>query len=161
MKKLWVIVVAILLFTGCSKNYETMNDAYEPIEPAAVKTVVFSMPEDAAVPVISGDNGKIYFCDGYEITVQTLNAGNLDKTLETLTGFIGDHLTVMQTSIGGIHRYSCAWTAAGEGGDQIGNVTILDDGNYHYCLSVLAPSQEAGSLQATWAALMSSFQLQG
>ena len=159
MKAVWLIALCALLMAGCSKNYETMNDAHLPIEPAAAKIAEFSLPQDAALPVVSGEGGKIYFCDGYEIVYQTLDGGNLDKTLREMTGFGRKDLTVVQTNSGGIDRYSCVWTSAGEAGDQVGKLVILDDGHYHYCLGALASSQEAGSLQTTWASLLGSFRV--
>lgn len=159
MKAVWLIALCALLLTGCSKNFETMNDAYEPIEPVAAKIAEFSLPQDAALPVVSGADAKIYFCDGYEIFYQTLDGGDLDRTLRELTGFGRKDLTVVQTSSGGTERYSCVWTSAGEAGDQVGKLVILDDGYYHYCLGVLASSQEAGSLQEVWTSLLGSFHL--
>ena len=56
-------------------------------------------------------------------------------------------------------RYDCAWTAAGETGSRIGRATILDDGNYHYTMTVMADSADAGTLQETWQELFATFQV--
>ncbi len=126
----------------------------------APQVITFDLPEDAAAQVISGENGTLYFCDGYEIMVQTLSSGDLNRTLQTLTGYSADALTVIETATSNVKRYESAWTAAAEEGDQVGRTVILDDGNYHYCLSVMASAREAGSLQECWQALFSSLALQ-
>ena len=162
MKKLWIIVAFALLMCGCAaQTFETVDDVYAQQPEIAPQKISFQIPEDAAAQVMENDNGRLYFCDGYDIMVETLSAGDLNKTIETLTGYAADALTIMETSVSGIERYECVWTAAGEAGDQVGRAVILDDGNFHYALSVMAAAQEAGSLQECWEELMRTFQIQG
>ncbi len=161
MKKLCILFVLALLLTGCAApTFEVITDDY--IAPADVPTprkIQFDIPEDAAAQTIAGDTGRLYFCQGYEIWEEILEAGDLERTLQTLTGYDSQNLTVMKISSGEIPRYECAWTCAGENGDQVGRCVILDDGNFHYCVSVMAASQEAGSLQKTWMAILSTVQV--
>ena len=163
MKKLgMMILAAVLLLAGCSAApvYETLDGVDVNGQLPAAKTIRFDLPEDATVQTVQGGPGRIYFCDGYEIMVETVSAGDLDKTLRSLTGFSRDALTLMQTKVDGVDRYSCVWTSVGEGGEQIGRATILDDGGYHYCLSVTAPAQDALELQPVFSALFASFTLE-
>ena len=155
------MVVCLLILSGCSatETMETIGDSYDQLV-IAPQMVKFAVPNDASSQVISGDSGTIYFCEGYEIVVQTMSGGNLDSTLRSVTGYPKDALTVVETSDAYADRYECVWIAAGEGGDQVGRTAILDDGNYHYCLSVMAPAQEAGSLQEVWQSLFLSLELQ-
>ena len=161
MRKFGIIIVLALMMSGCSaaETFERVEDVYAGHEAAEVKTITFTVPEDAASQVMESEHGRIYFCDGYEIMVQTLSSGDLNRTLQTLTGFARDNLTVMETASSDFDRYECVWTAAGEAGDQVGRVAILDDGKYHYCLSVMAVAQEAGSLQNSWNDLFTSIDL--
>ena len=162
MKKLWAIVGLALLLTGCgvSETFETLADDYAAVQSSAPQKLVFAVPDDAAEQVMQSESGTLYFCDGYEITVQTLHAGDLDRTLRAITGYGEESLTVMRTENGNMKRYACTWTAAGEAGDMVGRTLIVDDGNYHYCLSVTANAQEAGSLQESWNALFRSVEIQ-
>lgn len=162
MKKLGMIILAAaLLLSGCAAPvYETLDGVDVNGQVPAAKTICFDLPEDATVQTVQGGPGRIYFCEGYEIMVETMSAGDLDKTLRSLTGFTRDALTLMQTKVDGIDRYSCVWTSIGEGGEQIGRATILDDGGYHYCLSVTAPAQDALKLQPVFSDLFASFTLE-
>ena len=92
---------------------------------------------------------------------ETLEAGDIGKTVKSVTGYPSESMTVLETSVSEVKRYECAWTAVTETGDIVGRAVILDDGSYHYVLSVMAPAQEAGSLHSTWDELFASYTLQG
>lgn len=156
MKKLCILLLCILLLTGCAaeETFETVADVYGEQNLPEPKEVLLSVPKDAQV--IAGEEGVLYLCDGYEITVETLSSGDINETLRKLTGFESDDLTVMETAQMGQSRYECVWTAAGEGGDMVGRVAVLDDGCYHYCVTVTGAAENA-SLQETFQTLMAGF----
>lgn len=161
MKKLLLLLLPILL-AGCSNqaDFETMSDMYLEPQPARADTVTFSVPNDAAVTVMENEAlGSIYLCDGYTITVQTVPAGNLDATLRDITGYSKENIRLMQRDFEGKTRYSCVWTAAGEGGDQVGRAEILDDGDYHYILSVMGDAASAGDLAEAWQEIFATFNI--
>ena len=163
MKKLGMMILAmVLVLTGCGAApvYETLDGVDVHGEVPAMKKVIFDLPEDASVQTVQGTAGRIYFCDGYEIMLETFSAGDLDRTLRNVTGFSRDALTLMQTKLDGITRYSCVWSSIGEGGEQVGRATILDDGGYHYCLSVMTAAENALQLQSVFTALFESFTLE-
>ncbi len=162
MKKFWILIPLVLLLTGCraQETFETVNDVYAEPNEIPAQQVMLMLPEDAAVPAMESDTaGKLYLCDGYTVTVQTLEAGDLNRTLKETTGFSRENLAVMETGQEKLRRYECVWTAAGEGEDQVGRATILDDGNYHYVVTVMASASQAGDLSQTWNQLFSSFSL--
>ena len=119
-----------------------------------------SLPKEALTPTLqNAEAGKLYLCDGYTLSVQTMQAGDLDATMRSLTGFSREQLTVMETMKHGIKRYDCVWSAAGEGGDQVARSVILDDGNYHYAVTVMADFASAGDLAATWKSILNTVSL--
>ena len=65
----------------------------------------------------------------------------------------------MEYRLGNVQCYECVWVSAGEGGDQIGKMRLLDDGDHHYVLSVMAPAEKAEQLADTWDKLFASFHL--
>ena len=160
MKKVCVIFAMVMLLSGCAaqQTFETVGDDYAQ-QVIAEQTVHYRLPEDAAYQTVQSEYGQLYFCDGYEMTVQTMPAGDLNETLRQLTGFPKDDLTVIQTSLTDASKYECVWTAAGEGGDMVGRAVILDDGNYHYCMTVMAMQEHAAQLRDTWKTLIDSFTL--
>lgn len=161
MKK-WIPVIALLLIlTGCTQvDFETMSDEYVQSDLPAAHTVILALPQEATATVMEADDaGKLYLCDGYTVSVQTLTGGDLDATLRKITGFSRDALTVMETKQGNFKRYESVWSAAGETQDQIGRVVILDDGNFHYAVSVMADYTTAGDLADTWQEILSSVSL--
>ena len=122
---------------------------------AQMRQLQVDLPKEAGVPTLqSEDAGRLDVCNGYTLTVQTLESGDLDATLRGVTGFAREQLTVMETMKRGIKRYDCVWSAAGEGGDQVARAVILDDGNYHYAVTVMADFASAGDLADTWQSIL-------
>ena len=161
MKKICVILAVILLLSGCAakETFETVGDENIQQVAGAAQQIQVVLPQEAAAQTVQNEYGQLYFCDGYEITLQTMEAGDLDRTLRQLTGFGADSLTVIETGLTAAARYDCVWTAAGEGGDMVGRAAILDDGSYHYCMTVMAAEEDAGALRDTWKDLFDSFTL--
>ena len=160
-KRIVCLLLLGLLLTGCGarETFETVADLYE--QPAAVaQNLHLDLPKEAAAPAVaSEDAGNLYICDGYTLTVQTVSGGSLDATLSQVTGFTSDRLTVMHTKQADADRYECVWTCAGETGDQVGRTVVLDDGSYHYAVSVMAPAEKAGDLSQTWRDLLASISI--
>lgn len=162
MKKCWIVLALVLFLAGCGaqETFETVSDALDAPAMAQMQQVQLVLPDEAALPSMeNSDAGKIYLCDGYTVTVQTMEAGDLDKTLRQSTGFAKNQLTVMETERDGITRYECVWSAAGEGGDQVGRAVVLDDGCYHYVVTVMADFERAGDLTKTWQGILDSVTL--
>lgn len=161
MKRIGLIVILVLLLCGCGaeQTMETLGNVWQEQEAAVPLEVTLTLPQEAGIQTIRSDHGQIWFCRGYEITTQTLPSGNISATVQNITGFQKDALTFLQTSAGQIDRYECVWVAAGEAGDEVHRAVILDDGSFHYVLTVCAAAEEAGSLQASWDALLDSFSL--
>lgn len=156
-----IIALSALVLTGCGarETFETVSDTYIISAAAEQKTILLELPEEAASPAMeSGDTAQVYLCDGYAIMLEILPAGDLDQTLRTLTGFSKDELMLIQTG-DTVQRYDCVWSSQAEEGDMIGRAAVLDDGNYHYTLSVLAEAELAGALESTWNALFAGFAL--
>lgn len=159
MKKVVVFLLLAVFLAGCGAEptYETITDSI-PIEPVAVQQQFYvSLPQEAAAPTFEdGSDAELYVCQGYTISKQVLESGDLDKTLQTLTGYSREELELIKTRQGSADRYDFVWTATGEEGLQLGRACILDDGNYHYTLSALAEEAMAGNLQSTFREMFDS-----
>jgi hypothetical protein len=88
--------------------------------------------------------------------VQTLAAGDVGATVRSLTGFEKNALTVVETWQEDCARYDFIWVSTGEQGENVHRGLILDDGNFHYCVTVMADAATVGSLEEEWNALFSS-----
>lgn len=153
MKKCWIILLVALLLSGCGaqETFETVSDDYPVAAATELKEVQLSLPDDAAAPLDQAEDGsKIYMCDGYTITVQTMESGDLDRTFREISGYPKEELTVMKTMRNGIDCYESVWCTAGEEEEQICRSVIFDDGNYHYGITVMANYSMAGQLSDTW-----------
>lgn len=161
VKKYVIFLLVVILFSGCAAEdtFETVADEWAQSAAAPVADIILTLPEEAAAPVSQSENGALYQCDGYDILIQTLEAGDLDATLRTVTGYGKENLTVLETRSGGLKRYDLVWSSLGEAGEQVGRACILDDGNYHYALSVLGDAHRMGDFEAVWEALFSSYSL--
>lgn len=164
MKKgMSIVLLLAVLLCGCQKQeaYETMHDELPQLEKPVAYAPVFNLPGDALEQVFAGENtGKVYFCDGYVLSMQVLPGGDLQSTVQQTSGFASERLPMMKTEQEDATRYEFVWTAVGETGSQMCRCAILDDRNYHYVLTAMADANQAGELtQTAWNALFSSFRL--
>ena len=159
MKKCLMTVLLLCFLTGCRspEAYETMTDLYYTPQPPEPAQITLWLPENGALSVMeSEDAGTIYLCDGYSVSLQTLEAGDMDATLCAVTGYAADALRGISWEQNGLSRYECAWATTGEGGDQVGRTVVLDDGAYHYVITVMGQAELAGAMAETWQAIMDS-----
>lgn len=162
MKKIVLIVLLALGLSGCAQKQEleTIGNPCVAVLESNPQTIQVSLPEEISTPVIQNEeNGKLYLCEGYTLTLQTLEGGDINRTIKSCTGFSKDELTVLETTHDDVKRYDCVWTAIGEGADQVGRLAVLDDGAYHYVLTVMAQMDEAGELSDKWQEIFNSFAL--
>ena len=161
MKQFIAILMITLLLCGCSAEETVETIADELIVPvmAQPKEISVSLPGEAAMPAVEGSSGRIYVCEDYEIVIQTYPSGDLNATIQEVSGYARDILTVMETNQNGADRYDFVWASAGEGGDQLGRAVIWDDGDYHYTMAVTRPADTTETSQITWNQVFSSFAL--
>lgn len=162
MKKILAFLLLTALLSGCGakETFETVDDII-PAEPV-VSPQQFSvqLPESAAAPTFQDENsGELYVCQGYTISKQIMESGDLEKTVKTLTGNNCDELELIKTLHDNCDRYDFVWTAAGEDGLQLGRACILDDGNYHYTVTAMAQEESAGQLRQTLQEMFDSCKL--
>ena len=158
MKICWLLMAAALLLTGCAgeETFETVADEPVAAVMAEPREITVALPEEAAVPVMRNGAQEIYLCDGGEIILETCAGGDLGRTIRAISGFERDNLTVMKTKQENLDRYEFVWAAASEEGERMGRAVILDDGQYHYCLTLL---KDADSRVAAWETVCASFRL--
>ena len=161
MKKYLPLFFAVLLLTGCGaeETFETVAD--EQVLPAMAQPqeILVSLPGETAMPAMESENGRFYMAGDYEIHIQTLESGDINRTVKTLSGFEKDALTVMETDRDGMRRYEFVWSCAGENGDRLGRAVILDDGSYHYTMTVLRDADTTETSQIVWNDVFASFAL--
>lgn len=126
---------------------------------ASPRQVVAQLPPEAAAPASESDEGKIYICDGYEIVLQTLEGGDLEKTIRSVSGYGREAVTVVESWQADYKRYDLVWACAGEKGERICRGTILDDGNFHYVLCVMADADRVRDFEEAWSLLFGSYSL--
>lgn len=156
-------ILAVLLLTamlcGCAGQevLETVSDEQMIPVMAQPGKITVSLPGEASLPTMENDNGRLYLCQNYEIAVQTLMGGDLDATLRDLTGYGREDLTVLETLRSDMPCYEFVWACAGEEGEQLGQGILMDDGVYHYCMTVLWDAEDSQSGQTVWSEVFSSF----
>lgn len=160
MRKLWILILAALLLTGCGRaeTMETVADIWDVPAAAIPRQIHVELPEEGSTEALESDTGRLYVTDNYSLSLETLASGDLDATLTQLCGRGREGLTVMETESGGIKRYDFVWAAAGETGEMLGRGAILDDGDYHYCMTVLRPADGGSPLM--WNQVFDSFGLE-
>lgn len=161
MRRIWMAAALALLLSGCGakETLETVSDTIiEPV-PAAPAQISVRLPDNAVAPVLESESEQVYLCEDYEIVVETHASGDLDATIAAISGYDREQLTVMQTQQDGVARYDFVWVSAGETGDRLGRAVILDDGSYHYCMSVLRDAENQEKSQVVWSDVFASFSL--
>ncbi len=161
MRRWMCVVFVALLLCGCKaeETFETVADVWAEQEKPPVREISVKLPGEAVVPAVESGSGRMYQCQDYEIYIQTLDSGNLDATIQTVTGYSREELTVMETLLEGVSRYEFVWTSAGETGDRLGRGVVLDDGEYHYVMTVLRDAQTTKTSQIVWSEVFDSFSL--
>lgn len=163
LKRIWITILTAALLTGCGAQptFETVGDAMDQPVSAAAASILLELPNDFSEPVFGSDTSDhIYIGEDFTVMLQTVPAGDLNGTLESCTGYSRDGLTVVETEKYGLKSYACTWSAAGEGTEQICRMEILDDGSFHYVLTVMADADKAGELAQTWQELFASFRVE-
>lgn len=162
MKKVLMILLLAAILTGCSKEkmMETVSDVQDAPVIAPMQQIMVQLPPEMASPVLeSEDMGALYECDDYSVTVQTVEAGDLQESIRNATGMEIDNLQIIQTGQGSAKRYRWVWASGGDTGVQVGRGCILDDGTYHYVLTALTNEEMAGKVQPVWNEIFASFRL--
>lgn len=161
MKRFVRLLLSCLVLAGCAsqETMETVADEWVEEAMAPAREIRVQLPEEAAVPTVEGSSGRIYLCRDYEIVLQTLESGDLNATIRELSGYNREDLTVIESQPQGLKRYDFVWTAAGEGGDRIGRAVILDDGTWHYTMSVMRDADTVETSQIVWRTVFESFTL--
>ena len=160
MKKWALCLLFVVFLSGCAaaETFENVEDVLVQPAMAEVGEITLTLPPEASSQTMLGNDGdKLYFCDGYTVAVQIMSRGDLDRTCRQLCGFGADGVNILETSANGQRRYDWVWTAAGEGGDVVGRVVVIDDGKYHYCVSLQTQAQMAWELESAWSELLRSF----
>ncbi len=142
------------LLAGCvAPTFETIADG-DPaqIVVADAKQILLELPKSAVTDVVTQDY-QVYLCDGYVVWVQTMDGGDFNGTIQELSGFTRDQLMVMESREGDFRRYDWIWTAMSEEGELVFRAAVLDDGQYHYCLTAMAE----GNVMADWNDVFASF----
>ena len=161
MKKCLMFVLLPLLLMGCGaeETYETIADEQAAPVMAQPRQIAVRLPEDAVTPVLDSAGEQVYLCDDYEIVVEILESGDMQETICHISGYDREDLTVMETFFDGVSRSEFVWACSGEEEDRIGRAVILDDGDYHYCLSVVRDASTTENSQIVWEDVFSSFSL--
>lgn len=152
-----MVIACFLCGCGRAETFETVADEMVLSVSARPKQILLTLPEDTLLPAMETDSGTLYLCDGYDVAVQTLESGNLDATVRSISGFDSDDLTVIKTQCGDCACYEFVWTAATELGEQVGRARILEEGGYHYVLSATAPAKKSTEYQEIWNGIFDSF----
>lgn len=161
LKKMWIIAALSLLLCGCGSEevFETVADEWAAPVMAQPREISVRLPDNAVAPVLESDIEQVYLCDDYEIIMEQTASGDLRSTIRNICGYEKEQLTVMETQWEDVKRYEFVWVSAGEEGDRLGRAVILDDGNYHYCMSVLRDAGEQEQSQVVWRDVFGSFTL--
>lgn len=161
MKKYAVSLLCALLLCGCAgeETFETIADEVLVPVMAQPREISVQLPDNAVAPVLGTDSAQVYLSTDYEIILETLSSGDINATIQAISGYEAEKLTILKTRQGDADRYEFVWACAGESGDRLGRAVVLDDGSHHYCMSVLRDTGDTGESQIVWSEVFDSFAL--
>lgn len=161
MKKflLWLVLALSLAGCGEAEVFETVADEMVQSVMAEPREIRLTLPEEAVLPAMETDNGTLYICKDYDVSIQTLESGDLEGTIRSVSGFEMYDLSIMETTVSDADCYEFVWTSAGEWEAQVCRCRILDDGNYHYVLTAMIDADLIGEYQEIWNGMFQSFSL--
>ena len=161
MKKWVVVLLCPLLLAGCAaeETFETVADELVVSVMAQPAQISVELPDDAVAPVLESGSEQVWMCDDYELIIQTVESGDLNATVQSISGYPKEELTILETQNQNVTRYEFVWASAGELGDYLGRAVVLDDGNYHYCRSVLRDAADTEETQIVWNEVFQSFEI--
>lgn len=157
MKKKALIVgltLAAALLSACSAQthtaWETVDD--EIVESCAcwqqeARTLHFDVPQDAVLQSETEDGTRRLYTaeDGaYEITAEVLLDVSEKSVVRTLTGFLDDRITPVETTRDGKKECRFAWYAGSDEGGRLLRADAIFDAPYCYVL-VFASDEGSGA----------------
>ena len=107
MRKWWLMIGLSALLVGCGQKqeYESVMDTVVTFAPAQKKDVIINLPEDAVQEALASlENGSMYLCENYTVTVQTVKSGDLSSTVRQVTGYLPENLPIIETMQGDCKR---------------------------------------------------------
>ena len=145
MKKLWWLIFAVLMICGCTADpvYETMGNVWDnpqvQSEPASIE---FGLPDDAQMEVMESDGlARSYRIGEWMLWTEICNGGDVEATMEALTGL--EDPRIISHPAGVYTCYETAWAVGEEAGEFLVRTAVIPKGQYHYCLSIKYPQEDA------------------
>ena len=147
MKNIIIFLLTILTMTGCATEptFETIGNVWDnPQMQASPASIEFALPDDAQMEVMeSTDTCKSYQIGDWMLWTEIHSGGDVAATMETLTGINTDALNIISHPVGNYQCHETAWAASGEEGEYVIRTAVIPYGQYHYCLSMKAPKEDA------------------
>ena len=161
MRRFALLLGFLLVLAGCGTEevFETVSDDMAIQVSAEPMEIYVDIPDDSVMPVMESNFGRVYICNDFDVAVQTLEAGDLDATVRTVSGFGREDLTIIETKTEEGKKYEFVWSSAGEMGQQVGRAAILDDGSYHYVVSAVIDAEKLEAYQEVWNGMFESFHI--
>ena len=125
MKRTALIMLCLVLFSGCAKSvWETVDDTNTSaaVSSSADQTfkISFDLPEGVSL-VESADGWSIYATDNGEMEIETRQfvASSVETAVEMLSGFDAADVSILELQEENISEYRFAWTTNSEQGSRI------------------------------------------
>ena len=163
MKKvlLWFSLCIILQGCGTQPVYETIGNVWEnPQVQALPASIEFALPDDAQMEVMeSTDSCCSYQVGDWMLWTEIRDGGDVMETIRSLTG-MQEPVSIRHTT-GQYPCYETAWSVVEEEGEYVLRTAVIPQGQYHYCLSIKAPQEDARQVGEFFTSVVKSVYLNG
>lgn len=143
--KIFAILSAILLLSGCGLQTEVWETVEDPIsvssEAEPIYDINIGLPEAALTD--TAEHCCRYETESLQVETSSFFATDLNDAVLYLTGFEAEKLTILQTGRFGLPEYQFAWYSQTEEGGRLYRADLLMDGMTCYAV-VCSYAEDAG-----------------
>lgn len=163
MKNFMIFLLAILSMTGCAAEptFETIGNVWDnPQIQDSPASIEFTIADDAQMEMMeSTQTSKCYQIGQWMLWTEILSGGDVAATMETLTGISADALNIMEHPLGQYQCHETAWAYSAEEGEYVIRTAVIPQGEYHYCISLKVPMEDAQQVGSFFSGILRSVYL--
>lgn len=161
MKNVIIFLLVVLSMAGCAAEptFETIGNVWDNPQPVDTPaSIEFALPEDAQMEVMeSNDACKSYQIGQWMLWTEVYSGGDVLATMAHLTGM--EEPRIISHPLGQYQCHETAWSVSEEEGEYVIRTAVIPYGQYHYCLSMKAPMEDARQVGEFFAGILSNVYL--
>ncbi|MEA4964446.1 MAG: hypothetical protein VB055_01315 [Oscillospiraceae bacterium] len=165
MKKLGLLLMMLLILTGCAGKAQTTMEYVEDgfgESTAQPYTIVFGAPDGLTQETFGeASRSNVYYAENgdYSITTEVLDASTVEEAVQSISGFPMDQLEVITLNRFPMDEYRFAWATCGEEESTVSRCALIAGEDYYYVLTMTEKTGLGGTYDSVADYVFSTFGL--